>query len=140
MRRGFFNPTRRIEVAKTTEEKKLSARETRKRHGERYKQKNGAIRLADVKRCKQNLKILVLTYYSNGTPRCACCGELNVLFLTIDHIDNGGNKHRKEIGAGNLYRWLRDERPAGYRVLCFNCNCGRAINNGVCPHKGINNE
>jgi hypothetical protein len=25
--------------------------------------------------------------------------------------------------------------PPGYRVLCFNCNRGRYLNGGVCPHE-----
>jgi hypothetical protein len=24
--------------------------------------------------------------------------------------------------------------PAGFQVLCFNCNQGRRLNHGVCPH------
>lgn len=24
--------------------------------------------------------------------------------------------------------------PEGYQVLCYNCNCGKSINNGICPH------
>lgn len=24
-----------------------------------------------------------------------------------------------------------------YQLLCFNCNCGRHRNGGVCPHKGV---
>jgi hypothetical protein len=34
-----------------------------------------------------------LTYYGKA---CACCGEDRVKFLTIDHTNGGGNKHRKE--------------------------------------------
>lgn len=28
--------------------------------------------------------------------------------------------------------------PQGYQTLCFNCNSGKAINKGTCPHKLIN--
>jgi hypothetical protein len=68
---------------------------------------------------------------------CACCGEANSGFLTIDHIHGGGNKHRKEIGGGNVfYAWLiRQGYPEGYQTLCYNCNCGRAHNGGICPHE-----
>ena len=70
---------------------------------------------------------------------CACCGETIPGFLTIDHINGGGSKHRKEIEKGKggcqLYYWLKREGyPPGYQVLCYNCNCGRAHNNGICPH------
>ncbi len=70
--------------------------------------------------------------------KCACCGETELAFLTIDHIDGGGCKHRRSLnmGAGvQFYRkLLREGCPSGYQVLCFNCNMGRAVNGGVCPH------
>lgn len=68
---------------------------------------------------------------------CACCGERELAFLTIDHIDGGGTKHRQEVGGGSkFYRWLiTNEFPSGYQVLCANCNTGRLTNGGVCPHK-----
>lgn len=67
---------------------------------------------------------------------CACCGEKERAFLTIDHIHNDGCKHRKEIGQSNCYRWLRDnDYPSGFQVLCMNCQWGRKNCNGVCPHQ-----
>jgi hypothetical protein len=34
----------------------------------------------------------VLSYYSdNCEPKCACCGENNIRYLTINHINGGGN-------------------------------------------------
>jgi hypothetical protein len=66
---------------------------------------------------------------------CVCCGETNVEFLTIDHINGGGVKHRKSLGGGTaFFRWLCDENfPTEFRVLCMNCNfsLGRF---GYCPH------
>jgi hypothetical protein len=59
-------------------------------------------------------------------------------FLSLDHIENNGSVHRKEIknrGSG-IFKWLRDnDYPAGFQVLCMNCNHGKAQNGGVCPHK-----
>jgi hypothetical protein len=70
-----------------------------------------------------------------GGARCSCCGETEIKFLTIDHIDGGGAKHRKKIRQ-QFYHWLkRNNFPPGFRVLCFNCNCGRESNDGICPHK-----
>ncbi len=69
---------------------------------------------------------------------CVCCGESNHGFLTMDHVEGGGNKHRKELGlAGNaFYAWLvREGYPEGFQTQCYNCNCGRAHNGGICPHK-----
>lgn len=80
---------------------------------------------------------LVLEYYSNKQLKCACsgCSENQIEFLTIDHINGGGRKHRETTGKGSgLYRWLvKNNFPAGYRVLCTNCNsCIGAF--GYCPH------
>ena len=53
----------------------------------------------------------------------------------LDHLN--GTENRSVCGA-TLYGRLR---MAGWpkkdelRVLCFNCNCGRHYNNGVCPHR-----
>jgi len=90
----------------------------------------------------KRLKLEVLNAY--GGPKCSCnkcpekSGDIN--FLTIDHINDDGNEHRKVLGSGGstLYRWLRKNGfPSGYRVLCFNCNSARHINGGVCPHEKL---
>lgn len=81
------------------------------------------------------LKARVIETYGGS---CACCGEVEEAFLTIDHPNGDGRKHRTVTGAGSaFYQWLRREGfPEGYVVLCFNCNCGRQVNGGVCPHQG----
>ena len=57
-----------------------------------------------------------------GGPKCARCGETDQDVLQIDHIDGGGNQHRKKIGEP-LIRWLHKQGfPSGYQVLCANCN------------------
>jgi len=66
---------------------------------------------------------------------CTCCGEATYEWLTIDHVNGDGAEHRREIGRGNLYRWLkRHDYPDGFRVLCWNCNCARGYY-GFCPHE-----
>jgi ribosomal protein L32 len=69
---------------------------------------------------------------------CACCGERRSVFLNVDKIDGGGAEERRRAGrAGvNFYRWLKKSGwPAGYQTLCYNCNLGRYLNGGVCPHQ-----
>lgn len=76
---------------------------------------------------------VVLEHYGAA---CACCGELEETFLCVDHVNNDGAEHRKEIPGGNLYKWLIDHAfPPGFQILCFNCNMGKHINGGVCPHQ-----
>jgi hypothetical protein len=78
---------------------------------------------------------LVLRQYGS---LCNCCGESTYEFLSIDHINGGGYKHRKEIGnyfGRNFYKWLvKNEFPEGFQVLCHNCNLAKGFY-GRCPHE-----
>lgn len=72
---------------------------------------------------------------------CACCGEKRLEFLAVDHINGGGTKHRKELNKGKnrggraFYHLLRRSGwPAGYRILCHNCNMAMGMY-GYCPHQ-----
>lgn len=98
--------------------------------------------LMDRKRRHWELKVEILRNYGGDPPKCACCGEVVVEFLSIDHIDGKGNLHRKEIRKPSgitFYRWLKKSGfPSGYRVLCFNCNLSLGFF-GYCPHQGGNN-
>lgn len=81
------------------------------------------------------LKKQVIDVYGG---KCNCCGISNPAFLTIDHVNNDGKKHRKEIkGNGSLYWWLKRKGfpKDNFQVLCWNCNMGKHHNNGICPHK-----
>ena len=86
---------------------------------------------------KKNYEILRDQVFSAyGGYICACCRETEKAFLTIDHINNDGCKHRKEIGQSNVYRWLKQNNfPDGFQVLCMNCQWGRKNCGGICPHQ-----
>ena len=86
--------------------------------------------------CRRNLRTKYKVMRAYG-GKCVCCGESTLSFLTIDHPNNDGVKDRLAHGVGStFYRWLKKGGyPEGYRVLCFNCNCGRQINGGECPHE-----
>ena len=81
------------------------------------------------------LKHTVIEKYGG---KCSCCGENQILFLTIDHINNDGNVERdnmKNYNTLSFYMKLkREEIRDDIQVLCFNCNLGKSINNGICPH------
>lgn len=84
---------------------------------------------------QQREKMEVLSHYSNGKPICKCCGESIFEFLCIDHINGGGKEHRKQVGNGHFYRWLRKNNyPKGLQVLCHNCNMAKGFY-GFCPHR-----
>ena len=91
---------------------------------------------AHYKALQQSLKREAFEAY--GGIQCNCCGENHVEFLTIDHINGGGNKHRIEVTGsktGSIYRWLkRNMYPEGFQVLCFNCNSAKGLF-GLCPHE-----
>lgn len=94
---------------------------------------------ADRKRSQQRdrsaaRKARVIAEYGG---KCACCGEVTLAFLTMDHIANNGAEHRREIGGSrSIYWWLiKHEFPDGFQVLCWNCNAAKHLV-GICPHQG----
>lgn len=70
---------------------------------------------------------------------CACCGESNEKFLTLDHVNNDGYKHRAIVGNAVFQDVIRRGFPSEFQILCYNCNYGKSHNDGVCPHKDILN-
>jgi hypothetical protein len=90
------------------------------------------------------------TFAAYGGNVCACCGETESKFLTLDHMNNDGAAFRKAVYRKNkrgntagyhTYYWLaRNGFPSGFQVLCMNCNYGKRMNDGVCPHKTKRND
>jgi len=82
-------------------------------------------------------KLTALIAYGGDPPKCACCGESNMGFLTIDHINDDGHLDGRGSRTSLLYSYLQRNNypPLPLQVLCANCNCGRAWNGGICPHK-----
>lgn len=119
----------------------------------RYRETHGERERENQKRHALRLKIAAFEAY--GGSRCQCCGENNPAFLTLDHIANDGADHRRYINGvrgqntkhhgyssgRNFYQLLKKQGyPPGVRVLCFNCNCGRYVNGGTCPHEQVQEE
>ncbi len=87
---------------------------------------------------EQRMKVLL--HYSNNQLECKCCGEEIYEFLSIDHINGGGNQHRKQLGSKYIYSWLISNNfPAGYQVLCHSCNMAKAFYK-ECPHEVIKRQ
>jgi hypothetical protein len=81
----------------------------------------------------QTRRLKCLIHYGGDPPKCACCGESRIEFLTIDH--HGVTPDKRFRSGDNLYRWIIGKNfPEGFRVLCMNCNhyIGRY---GWCPHE-----
>ena len=67
---------------------------------------------------------------------CSCCGEAEKLFLGLEHVNGGGRGHRKTGGGTYLLSVKREGWPKEkYAVLCHNCNLGKHLNGGICPHQ-----
>jgi hypothetical protein len=98
------------------------------------------------KRCYDKMRLECLQHYSKEIPECACCGETEILFLHIDHIQGNGADHRRTLkaelgyypGGNKLPYWLKKNNyPDGFQVLCANCNLGKRIAK-ECPHQRKN--
>lgn len=85
------------------------------------------------------IKNIVFSHYGR---KCTCCGQSDLDFMHLHHINNDGADHRREIGAGSngkisFYRWLinndfNSDRPL--ETLCANCNCSLGSFN-YCLHQ-----
>jgi len=101
-----------------------------------YRKTNGKKIRDWHKNKRMEVKLIIFKHYSAGIPKCACCSEKLVEFLTLDHINGDGNKHRKILGrADKFYPWvIANNFPKDFQVLCMNCNWGSRWNH-ICPHK-----
>lgn len=106
----------------------MAAKETK------YYRKHTAKVLEIQRQYRIRIRLEVLRHYAcSEEPFCACCGESNYEFLSIDHMGGGGTKHRQKVGPV-MFLWLRrNNYPKGFRVLCHNCNSALGYY-GYCPH------
>lgn len=79
------------------------------------------------------LRIKLETFERYGS-KCVCCGELEIAFLCIDHIDDNAGDRMGTKGGYAFYLKLRNlGYPEGFQVLCANCNLAKSM--GGCPHQ-----
>ena len=98
----------------------------------RYRVENRTTLLSQEKVRREKLRISTLQKYGGA---CTCCGESRLPFLSIDHINGGGRKHRQSLKGGRIEQYLKKlGYPKGYQVLCHNCNMAYGLY-GKCPHK-----
>ena len=110
----------------------------------KYKNKEESRMAGVIKSRERNRlsRLTVLKFYSSEIPHCACCGEKEIKFLSIDHINGGGSQHRRSMGmkkgkGGNINHWIiKNNFPTGFQVLCHNCNMAKGFY-GECPHKSL---
>ncbi len=138
-KKRYYERNKEKIIERSKEYYKRNKDKIKKRVSDYYKLNKEKINLTNTKGISIKLKKIVVAHYSSGTMVCACCGESNIEFLSIDHINGGGNKHRKIIkkNGSSFYRWLIKENfPLGYQVLCLNCNIAKS-RFGHCPHENM---
>lgn len=89
-----------------------------------------------VKKYYDKKRELVFSEYGEV---CFCCREVEQKFLSIDHVNNDGNLDRwpsgsRVVGVQLYSRIVKEGFPKKYQLLCMNCNFGKRMNGGVCPH------
>ncbi|GAF67281.1 unnamed protein product, partial [marine sediment metagenome] len=118
------------------------ANEAYKKNPDKFKKrkeewiKNNPQRFKEIN-AKHRFKLKKAAFENYGGTICKCCGETEIDFLCLDHIDNDGAEHRKIVGGGNhFYRWLKNNKYPKLRlqVLCYNCNNSKKIR-GYCVHQ-----
>lgn len=155
---SYCNPCRKANARAYQKATLADARERQNRYRERHPERaRGAVRAyqarnPDVKNKHYKLwkgrgnlrsyygRARLEAYEAYGGAHCACCGEKELMFLTIDHVNNDGAEHRRSLGwkrgGRSMGAWLRANGfPPGFQVLCINCNFGKHRNGGVCPHQ-----
>lgn len=107
-------------------------------YSERYRREHKQEIRERGAKSRLQLKYAVLAYYSSGEPRCAHCGETDLICLCIDHMEGKGNSHRrlisgnKAFGGSGMHYWLRNnDFPKGFQVLCWNCNARKTYEGGL---------
>jgi hypothetical protein len=103
---------------------------------------------------RRKIKNEIFLWYGG---KCRCCGESLLDCLTLDHINDDGAREIRNTGlqsrlrfarmsglslesrcGWHLYQKLRkagyEKRPLDLQVLCWNCQWGKRLNNGFCPH------
>ncbi len=141
--KNMADPIKRKHISEKMKQYRKDNPEYFKRKRDEWYYKNHDFKLKYNKERAKKLTFDVFSYYCNGNPKCVCCGEVDIRFLTIDHINGGGNEHRRSLShkgfsGVNFYAWLkRNKYPKGFQVLCYNCNCGKVRNNNICPHKTV---
>lgn len=131
---------------KNSEKLKLKKREEYQRNKAKHREKSRLWRDANPEKWKSmmrrsnkkvriSLRSEMIKEYGG---KCRCCNESQPLFLELDHVNNNGNTDRKVNGSGakllgrlKKVGWPKDT----YQLLCSNCNQGKRMNGGICPHK-----
>jgi len=70
--------------------------------------------------------------YSKLGGKCATCGESRPPVLSVDHINGGGNMHRKSLRRDRrkYYKDILSDESGRFQILCMNCQWMKRHVNG----------
>ena len=114
-----------------------------KEYQEAYTKKNRSLVSSKATiRVRANRKILIELLgkaTAEGRPICVCCGEDDLIYLHVDHVNNDGFKDKngnKQRNRLTVNQYL--ENPERFQLLCANCNHAKHQNGGKLykPKKG----
>jgi hypothetical protein len=73
---------------------------------------------------RKRLRLEILAAYGN---QCNVCGQRQEAYLEIDHINGGGNIHRKTKGQEGVYSDIKNRGfpKDEFQVLCANCHLAK---------------
>ena len=107
----------------------MEHKEERNEYSKSYHSDHRDVRNEWARLYRRKNKELVINHYSEGSCCCTHCGYSDMRALQIDHIDGGGEDHRRGIRQ-DFYVWLiKNDYPLGFQVLCANCQIVKAWDN-----------
>lgn len=121
-------------AAKTTEYRKklrLQSRENGNCHRCGFQKADGgaSCKKCRLKRARRRLNARLNTIHMYG-GKCVCCGVINHKYMQLDHINGGGNDHRKER-SDTLYVWAsKNGYPPILQLLCASCHQAKTLFGG----------
>ncbi len=126
-----INARRRAMYLEDVEKHRARASQYRKTNREKVNQVNAAW----LVKYRARLRSEMIEAYGG---KCSCCGETEPLFLQLDHINNDGHLDRK-VNKTSAKLWAKLKKAGWpkdrHQLLCANCNFGKLMNDGICPHQ-----
>lgn len=129
-----YNNNKTATLAKQkTRHATLEGKQKTSKYSKEYYTKNKNEVLFRTRKYRLGLKRDMVDAYGG---ECTCCGEGQIEFLTVEHLNNDGKAHRSSLKTSTaVYRDLKKRGyPSDYTVLCFNCNIAKSLY-GSCPHQ-----
>lgn len=114
-----------------TDQERQERAEQKKEYWKQYRQDNKSHIYETKKEYRLRLRQEGIKAYGGV---CSCCGEEEIGFLTLEHLEGRTDGDR----STSWHAWMKLRKRGWpkdkYTVLCFNCNQGKSIY-GICPHQ-----